>query len=247
MKKLGFALIVLALVAWSEKDQVKDLLNDHPVVLENQAQPLYAPDAYVAVPQDGDLWHTVLILSSNWRSQPEQVKLHNWFHGSNRALTNMVKPGVTKFHEHTNVSREYRNAWYSGYDAKTNTRGPAVLPPPSICLVDPTGERIYKAVGSNVPKTAKQLIFEINKGILENDSTISGQLFPNRPRILPLRPCPGPECPPEPKKVERKRLFPRNTVVPDNKDDSKDYSGYAVVIAILIGLYWYTNRGKEDV
>lgn len=233
MKK--FILILLAALLYLEQDQVKDLLNSPDPVIEAEDRELYAPDTHVAIPQDGDLWHTVLILEPDWRRKPEQVKIHNWFHGSNKALTNMVKPGVTKFHYHTSASREYRYSWYSGYDAKTRTRGAPVLVPPALCLVEPSGKKIFMSDGFS---TAKNLIYQMNLAI-QNHELAGVQLFPNRPKIFPLRPKP---CPVPEKKPERRRRFQPKKVEPEEKPD---YSNYLVVIAVLGGLYILVKRSKK--
>ena len=172
---VGAAAVTLAWLGSTTTDQHESLVRLHEQLAEvqttvaHQEQP--AKERVIDLPEDGDAYHTTLVLATDWRTMPKQRRLVAWFQADPRLASLRSQ---THFHEYTERSPIYRARLAR-----------AVSSVPCVMVQRSDGRVVFKASGSNLPPTS---------GVLADQ--IAASLCP-RPRPQPdVQPEPAPE--PEP-------------------------------------------------
>lgn len=132
-----------------------------------------ASEQIVQLPEDGNTYHTILLLHSDWTARPNERELVAWFK-TEPSLVSVT--AQTKFWQLTADDPVYQANY-----APTTPSLPAVL------VMTETGQTVYKASGANMP-APQQVAAELCT------------VFDKRPwlRIRPwLRPRPSPQPSPD--------------------------------------------------
>lgn len=195
-----------------------------------------ASEQIVQLPEDGQTYHTILLLHSDWTARPKERELVAWFK-TEPSLVSVT--AQTKFWQLTDADPVYQANY-----AATTPDLPAVL------VMTDAGQTIYKASGANIPEP----------------QTVASELctvFDRRPwlRWRPwLRPrpspspspdgnCPDGTCPdakPRPPVNVDVRVHPIEDIRP--QPAPQESSGVWIVAAIaaalggLASLIWHVKR-----
>jgi len=126
-----------------------------------------ARERVIQLPEDGQAYHTTVIVSANWRERRSERYLLGWF-ASHPGLASLK--AQTHFHQ------------YDTTDALYKTRlAHAVPDTPAVVVQQADGKVVYKASGVNLPQSADELA-----------GNISISLGGCRPRPRP-QPAPKPD------------------------------------------------------
>lgn len=157
----------------------------------------YAQEQVMSLPEDGNVWATLVFTTDAWQTNPTERKVVAWF-SSNNKLASLV--AQTKFHHYTASSLIYKHKFAS------------VVQNQFPCIIVQTfdGKKAYKISGANMPSSGEDLAAAIDNKLktiqvvtkastlvayreVYNDGCNQDQ---KHGRLLRPRPvCPGPDCP----------------------------------------------------
>lgn len=135
----------------------------------------------IDLPEDGNKWFTSLFLHDSWQNSPQESMLVNAFGTDQRLVT---LSNQTIFNTYTESDPHYRE-----------TFSEAIPDLPAIAVQRPDGTVVYKASGSNIPRSGPAIADSIQRtsrrrcwrGQCEPDNQVQPyQERGKRGRLLPL-------------------------------------------------------------
>lgn len=189
----------------------------------------FAQERVIELPEDGQVWATIVCTSDDWRTNQKERSVVSWF-ASDPRLAGLA--AQTKFYHLTASNVIFKHKFASVVNGQF----------PCVIVQRYDGTKAYKVSGKNMPSRANDLADAIGatlkKGIPVQTAPPNYRLVSNTQhgRILRPKPCPQPEVTPQPAQPAQPTTVVVDTPhVPDDVADEPEKPHWGGIV-LLAGL-----------